>query len=246
MSDEPAGQRAHLVSFRSSMNKVEHVQSVAAAKAHSVTAQRTPTPPARIRAAIAAAYRRETGREATGPTLDVLLAHVSHETGRGDAMFNYNFGGIKGAGPSGAVAHYRTREVGPDDQDYYLVDGFRAYRSLGEGAADYLRTMRERYPSALAAATRGDLDGFAAALKQRGYFTAHLDDYAAALRGLLRTPYAASTHPEPPATAPPLAAVCEPSFVYATESLVGRVLDAVAAMGAEVGAPIARRDEDAP
>ena len=28
--------------------------------------------------------------------LDILTAHVAHETGNGDQMFGYNFGGIKG------------------------------------------------------------------------------------------------------------------------------------------------------
>ena len=224
-------------------DKVQPIVAAAAgAKAHVVAAKRTPTPPAQIRAAIGASYRLQTGADATKPMLDILSAHVAHETGRGASMFNYNFGGIKGTGPSGATARYGTREVGSDDQERHVVDGFRAYRSLNEGANDYVRMMKDRYPSALAAAARGDSDGFAAALKQRGYFTAHLDDYAAALRGLMHAPDGAVSALAPaaapgPVAAPLLAAPTDPS-AYVTQGVLGRVLDAVATMGAQVAAPI--------
>lgn len=233
------------------MTRITGVQTApTASTSRDVAARRTPTSPDRVRAAIAAAYRKQTGATAGATLLDVLTAHVSHETGRGERMFNYNFGGIKGASPGGAVARYATREIGADGERT-IVDGFRAYRSLVEGADDYIATMRTRYPNALAAAARGDVDGFSAALKQRGYFTAHLDDYAQSMRALARDGAASgrvaaslsAVPPDlPPAFAPPLAPPSGAAAPYATEAVVGRVLDAMAELGARVGAPI--DDED--
>ena len=108
--------------------------------------------------------------------LSVLVAQWSHETGGGRAMMNYNFGGIKGTGPSGLTAAYRTTE-GYGDTERKITDHFRAYRAPGEGAADYLRLLKDRFPSALDAAGRGDAAGFVKALKNGGYFTGSLEDY---------------------------------------------------------------------
>ena len=226
------------------MNKINAVHAATpTARTHEVAPRRTPTTPANVRSAIAAAYRRQTGAEPTSSLLDVLTAHVSHETARGERMYNFNFGGIKGAGPDGATTRYATR------------DGFRAYRTLGDGAADYLATMRVRYPNAVAAAARGDVDGFSTALKQRGYFTAHLDDYAASMRALTResgratpstTTSAAILPPDLPlAFAPAMVPPTDPS-AYPTQAVVGRVLDAIASAGARIGAPIAEAEQDQP
>jgi hypothetical protein len=226
------------------MSRVHPVQAPGAvASVREVRAQRTPTAPPRIRAAIASAWHRDTGAAAAPALLDVLTAQVSHETARGQAMYNHNFGGIKGAGPGGATARYQTREI-LGGEEHHLVDGFRAYRSVDEGALDYVQTLRTRYPSAVAAAARGDVDGFASALKKSGYFTAHLSDYAASLRALVH---------EGPGAAPAAAAAAPLTvgsflpvgdFVPAPESVVQRVMDAVAAMGARVGAPLGDSDPE--
>ena len=145
-----------------------------------VAAQRTPVAPSRIRAALATAHRRLEGNSASNELLDVLTAHVSHETARGDRMFNYNFGGIKGVGPSGKTALYKTHEfVG--GRKLKMTDGFRAYRSLDEGAVDYLKLMKGRYGSALERAEEGDVLGFSSALKRSRYYTAPEELYAKAM-----------------------------------------------------------------
>lgn len=228
------------------MRKVSPIQATKATlPAREVAAQRTPVEPGRLRAALATAHKQQTGTEASSRMLDVLTAQVSLETGRGERMYNFNFGGIKGQGPSGATARYRTTEIAADGSELHITDGFRAYRSLQEGANDYLATLKSRYPTALAAAYRGDVDGFAQALKQRGYFTAHLDDYSAALRGLLKTAPAGAAGTS---RALAVSEVAPPSFtlpstptegvVFATADVVSRVMDVVAAMSATVGAPI--------
>jgi flagellar protein FlgJ len=226
--------------------------------ARQVEPRRTPAAPSQIRAAIAGAYARQTGSAAPPALLDVLTAHVSHETARGERMFNHNFGGIKATGGPGAVARYATRELDAAGGEHHLVDGFRAYGSLAEGAADYVATMRERFGAALPAAARGDADGFAAALKQRGYFTAHLEDYASSMRSLSRDATAtgrvhtaASASVPAPDAVPSLGSLGALPGAFGalpgapsaamdlpTVDTVARILDAVAAMTAKVGAPL--------
>jgi hypothetical protein len=146
-----------------------------------VAAQRTPMSMGRIQTALANAYRRDHGETMPPAMLRVLTAHVAHETGRGDKMFNFNFGGIKGAGPSGLSARYTTTEV-LGGETKKIVDGFRAYRGVEEGARDYLQLLGQRFPQALKQAEGGDVAAFAGALKRSGYFTADLAGYTAALQ----------------------------------------------------------------
>ncbi len=209
-----------------------------------VAARRTPLSVGQIRSALATAHLEATGRPASAATLDVLTAQVSHETARGDRMFNYNFGGIKGAGPSGATARYTTHERTAEGGDIKIVDGFRAYATPAEGASDYLALLKRRFGGAMAAAEHGDVQGFATALKERGYYTAPVADYANALRGLARESRSPGVAVAP---APALRAVeLSPSQIsmgpagapeLPTTLEIVRVLDAVAAMSARIGAP---------
>jgi hypothetical protein len=147
-----------------------------------VAAQKTATEPVRFREALARAHQDITGKEAPEPLLDVLTAHVSHETASGTKMYNFNFGGIKGASPDGLTAHYKTTEV-LHGKSRKLVDGFRAYRKLDDGARDYLLFLQQRYGQAYAHAEHGDVAGFSRALKDKGYYTASPQSYA---KGLAR------------------------------------------------------------
>ena len=148
-----------------------------------VEAQRTPVSPAELRAAIGRAYSKVTGKATTPELLDTLAAQASLETGRGGSMYNYNFGGIKGHSSSGETADYLTHEV-LGGQDVKIRQGFRAYASLDAGAEDYVKVLQKRFGGALDVARTGNVDGFAHALKQAGYYTASESSYAAALRGL--------------------------------------------------------------
>lgn len=149
-----------------------------------VEAQRTPATRGELRSAIARAVSRQTGKPAPDGLVDVLTAQASLETASGQQMYNFNFGGIKGRGPSGATAICRTHEV-VNGKEITIKDGFRAYGSLDEGAADYVKLMQNRFGSAVDAAGRGDVDGFAHALKKSGYYTASETDYASGLRRLM-------------------------------------------------------------
>jgi hypothetical protein len=148
-----------------------------------VDAHRTPVSQADLRSAIGRAYTKVTGKSASAATLDTLTAQASLETGRGGSMYNYNFGGIKGHSASGDTADYVTHEV-LGGQDVKIKQGFRAYSSLDEGAEDYVKVLQKRFSGALDAAGSGNVDSFAHALKQEGYYTASETSYASALRSL--------------------------------------------------------------
>jgi len=138
-----------------------------------------------VRRSLAAAHRRLHGQPAPAALLDILTAHVAHETARGQRMFNFNFGGMKGAGPSGLTARYQTTEF-LDGSKKSIVDGFRAYRTLDEGAVDYLQLMDRRFGAALDRAAEGDVDGFTEKLKKSRYFTAPLEAYNKAMHAHVR------------------------------------------------------------
>lgn len=186
-----------------------------------VEPQRTQVSRADLRGAIGRAHQKLTGHAASPAFLDVLTAHASLETGSGTQMYNYNFGGIKGAGPTGETARCRTKEV-LNGHEVEVRDGFRAYRSLDEGAVDYVRLMRERFGAAALHAARGDVDGFAHALKQARYYTADESKYASALRGLAGKTAALAA----PAT--PAGIEASPAAVFPDSFELGRVLDAIA------------------
>lgn len=115
-------------------------------------------------------------------TLSVLWAQWAHETARGQRMHAYNFAGIKGRGPTGASVVVWTREgSAPAD---LVKRTFRAYRTPGEGARDYVRLLATRYPQALRAARDGNVYGFVSALDTGGYFTADTRAYLRAVSSL--------------------------------------------------------------
>ncbi|MBX3210436.1 MAG: glucosaminidase domain-containing protein [Labilithrix sp.] len=187
-----------------------------------VEPQRTAVTRADLRGAIARAHQKLTGRAPSAAALDVLTAHASLETGSGAKMYNYNFGGIKGAGPTGETARCRTKEV-LDGREVEIRDGFRAYRSLDEGALDYVRLMRDRFGGAVARAEAGDVDGFARALKQARYYTADESKYASALRGLAGSADGAASR-----TVQARPEVSSAAAVFPDSFELGRVLDAIA------------------
>lgn len=209
------------------------------AAAREVEPTRTPVTRTEIRAALARAHQEMTGHAATPALLDTLTAQASLETAGGAKMYNYNFGGIKGQGPSGLTAKCRTFEVEGGKQ-VHIRDGFRAYTSLDEGAKDYLGLMRGQFKSALAKAETGDVRGFAHELHEAHYYTASEADYAAALGapaasgGSRGSPPTASLGPPRGLGPPPDPLI--PSEMLSASQLT-RILDAVSASVAQIGAP---------
>ncbi len=133
-----------------------------------------------MKAAIGRAYRSLTGRDASPPLLDTMTAQAGLETGRGEQMFNFNFGGIKGTSASGETFRSMTREV-INGESVHLKDGFRSYRSLDDGARDFVSLLQGRYGSALERAAVGDVHGYARELHNKGYYTAPVSEYATGL-----------------------------------------------------------------
>ncbi len=129
------------------------------------------------RAAIERAWTARFGAPPSRETLGVLVAQWAHETGRGASMYNFNFGGIKGVGPSGLSVVQRTRE-GSGATERVIHDRFRAYQTAEEGAADYLALLEKRYGAALEGAKSGDPEAFVRGLRARGYFTGDAGAYA--------------------------------------------------------------------
>lgn len=157
-----------------------------------VEPRRTPVTREQMRAAIARALQKETGARPSPRLVDTLTAHASLETASGDRMYNFNFAGIKGHSPAGTTAVLRTKEV-LDGREVTIKDGFRAYATIDDGARDYVHLMRTRFAGALDPAARGDVEGFAHALKQSGYYTAAEKDYAKGLASLSSVPAAGPT-----------------------------------------------------
>ena len=164
-----------------------------------VPVARTKVSAAEIESAIERAHVRVVGTQASPSFVKTLAAQAALETGHGQSMMNYNFGGIKGTSPEGMSARYRTFEIERGAR-VDITDGFRAYSSIQSGADDFVRTIAKRFPAAFRAAERGDLDGYAHALKKSGYYTANEVDYRDLLRQIAGTTpaHAAGPAPGPP------------------------------------------------
>lgn len=185
-----------------------------------------------LRGAIARACEKLYG-SAPKELVDTLTAQASLETGRGQSMYNWNFGGIKGAGPMGLTAKCHTKEVF-DGKTVEIVDGFRAYGSLDEGALDYVATLRGRFGRSWDAAVAGDVRGFAHALKAQGYYTASEVDYTKALTALYTEaagapPMPAPLGPEPRALEPPPLDLPNSALVGRLDALVGQAMTRILA-----------------
>jgi flagellar protein FlgJ len=132
-----------------------------------------------LRAAICAGYEALVGHAPSPNLLGMITAQACLETGSGASMYNWNFGGIKGSGTDGTVS-LRTHEV-IGGVDTVMRQNFRAYKTLADGATDFVRLIVTHYQNALPAAEAGDCTAYATALKARGYFTASAASYAAGL-----------------------------------------------------------------
>lgn len=148
-----------------------------------VPTQRTRLSGEQAAAALRSAWTSVRGTPPSDETLSVLVGQWAHETGRGASMLNYNFGGIKGTGPSGLSIAASTRE-GFGAEQQRITARFRAYGSAEEGARDYVSLLARRYPDAVQAAEGGDARGFVQALKARGYFTDDEAAYAKSVQSL--------------------------------------------------------------
>jgi hypothetical protein len=151
-------------------------QTLAQAATQPTRAQRTQMTVSAASAALRQAWTRVNGETPNDKTVALLTAQWAHETAHGTSMYNYNFGGIKGTGPTGLSVEQRTKE-GWGRTERQITDRFRAYESAQSGAEDYVKLLTHRYPEAINAAKVGDSQGFVRGLKQRGYFTGDAQAY---------------------------------------------------------------------
>lgn len=156
--------------------RLQQAEAARASKTNLVKPFRTQLAAAETQVLLKDALTRVTGEEPSQDCVAILTAQWAHETGRGASMYNYNFAGIKGTGPSGMSVSQRTKE-GWGASEVTRKDNFRAYASAEEGATDYIKLLARRFPEALKAAQNGDPVGTVRALKQSGYFTGNEEVY---------------------------------------------------------------------
>ena len=144
-----------------------------------VAATKTPFTPAELIAALRAAYVPQLGHDPSNDVLGVLCAQVALETGNGASCICHNIGNFKaGEGPD--VCSFTTTEwLGDPPAPQVMVCQFSAWPTLEAAAEAYLHALYTRWPEAWSAAVKGDAQGFAAGLRQRGYYTAPLAQYVA-------------------------------------------------------------------
>jgi hypothetical protein len=126
------------------------------------------------------AYRAVVGEAPDPRTLSLLLAQWALETGRGENMWGFNFGGIKSS--AGGAALDTQESFGLRRQS--VRQRFRTYRSAIEGARDYIQTLARNFPKAFAALHGGSAQEFVRALADSGYFTGDPKEYVHAITRL--------------------------------------------------------------
>lgn len=138
------------------------------------------------------AWHRVYGKYPSNKSLAVLWAKSALETGRWKFIHCYNFGNIKKKWPT---------KYSPDDGHFFcmyrcgeVLNGkhqifepphpqthFRGYKTIEDGAEDYLRfvSQQTRYAKAWQKVIEGDPVGYSHELKVAGYYTADLKRYTA-------------------------------------------------------------------
>ncbi len=117
--------------------------------------------------------------------LGVAWAQCCLEHKRGKAIYNHNIGNVTAFG--GWPGDYYTidcKEQTSPGVWTLMHMKFRAHYDFVDGARDYWRIITGRYASALPFFDGGSPAQAAAALRQKGYFTANLAPYAKAMVSL--------------------------------------------------------------
>lgn len=169
----------------------------------------TPVDKGVVLTALARAWHDLTLETPKRESICCLAAQWALETGWGHSMHCFNFGNVKSAEGDGRdFTYFACNEIMPlrQAQGYasrspntakitkVRSDGtaviwfypdhaacrFRAFKTMREGAADYLGLLRRRFVRAWPQAAAGDPAAFADALHAQGYFTADLDDHTEA------------------------------------------------------------------
>lgn len=146
-----------------------------------VARRNTPLTPGAAAVAVRSAYFEFFDEEPSRRLLELLLALVWVETGRGKSCQNFNVGNIT-AGSAFTGEAWRPPWFDLDDggkkteRDVFLhgemlagraPSAFRAYPTLEAGCADFIRILNRSFPNVLEAAEEGDPDEFREALSEK-------------------------------------------------------------------------------
>jgi flagellum-specific peptidoglycan hydrolase FlgJ len=137
-------------------------------------------------AALSDGYRIVTGAKPTQAILSLLIGQSALETGNWHSIHNYNFGNVRGEAPNtGLYTSFRAGEIENGKEVFYEAgdprNKFRAFATAAEGAADYIRSLRDR-PHWWAGLMTGTPEGFVAGLTTYpAYFTANAALYTKTL-----------------------------------------------------------------
>lgn len=174
-------------SIRASGTYVRHPGSSVGSHAsfNAALGRSTPLAPRDAAQHLARAWQEVFGEPAPSGGLASVWAQWALETGRGRWMYGNNFGGLKGRSPHGTSAVESTRE-GFGRSERRTRARFRTYRTVEEGARDYLRTLARDYPRAWAQARAGNPEAFAEALERAHYFSGDPRVYQRSIVSLAR------------------------------------------------------------
>lgn len=138
--------------------------------------------------AVLRAWRAYLGVYPSKEAVGCLWAQYALETGRGAFCFNHNIGNVKHTPPRDYMMLRGTWEIVNGKRVVFEpphpATWFNAYASLDDAMLEHLKLLRERrYASAWPAVEAGQPGEFAIRLKNKGYYTAPMEDYARGLRG---------------------------------------------------------------
>jgi hypothetical protein len=150
--------------------------------------QITPVTPGQVFDALQVAWQEQFGQVPHRTTVLVLVAQWGLETGRGRSMHCFNLGNVKSNGKSGDWCFFRCNEVLNGKVVWFDPDHeacrFRAFPNLAAGAADYLKTLHQRFAGAWPAVVNGDPAAFSHLLRLQKYYTADEAQYTKTLVAL--------------------------------------------------------------
>lgn len=153
-----------------------------------VPRRRTPHTALELRTALVLGHHETTGQTIDAPRLRaawcmLCVEHATHLGGQlvhGGAIWTENWGNIGLGSWKGDWCFLDAEEVLHSGRRV-VRQRIRAHSGPVPGAADYWAFLLSGYPLAVQAMDGGDLEGVAAALKARSYYTALEHDYALGL-----------------------------------------------------------------
>jgi Putative peptidoglycan binding domain len=143
--------------------------------------------------ALANAYQRVTGSTPSAPVLSLLMAQSSWETRSGPTGWNlpnFNWGGIKASVWDPLIQVFSTKEGYGASEVTVPKARFVAYRSIAEGAEDYIRRLKGRaawWAGLQSGTPDGLLRGLTSGPAGTHYFTGNPQVYLTGLRSLVNT-----------------------------------------------------------